>query len=251
VSLDPWPLLDAELDLWAAQGRSARLWLRDDDATVPSPALDRLLNLCGRFDVPLLLAVVPAGAGQALARRLEREARILPCQHGFAHQNHAPKGEKAAEIGAHRPLDTMLAELAAGRRMLLDLFADRLRPVLVPPWNRIAPELLPRLPEIGIACVSTFGRQAPGLSDSVPGLNCHVDIIDWKGGRQGHLAQKIVGDLVEALALARESGAPVGILTHHLVHDEGAWLQLETLLSRTQAHDAAQWVSFDDVLQDS
>ncbi len=251
MSLDPWPLLDAELDLWAAKGLSARLWLRDDDAIVPSPALDRLLDLCGRYDAPLLLAVIPAGAGEALARRLEREPKTLPCQHGFAHRNHAPEGEKAAEFGRHRPFDTMLAELGEGRRKLLGLFTDRLQTVLVPPWNRIAPDLLPRLPQLGIGCVSTFGWRDPAPDGPVRSLNCHVDIIDWKGGRRSRPLPKLVGDLVEALAIARESGSPVGVLTHHLAHDEGAWSLIEALLSRTHAHAAMRWVSFADMLRES
>src|SRR5882762_9167952 len=82
MASDPWRSLDAELDLWAAQGRIARLWLRDDDAVEPSPALDRLLAVCNGHGVPLLLAIIPAGAGLALAQRLAGEANVLPCQHG-------------------------------------------------------------------------------------------------------------------------------------------------------------------------
>ena len=40
-----WADLDAELDRWKAAGRAATLWWRDDDATRPTPALDRLLAL--------------------------------------------------------------------------------------------------------------------------------------------------------------------------------------------------------------
>lgn len=244
---DPWQKLDDELDRWAALKRTARLWLRDDDAVEPTESLDCLLGLCRNADVSVLLAIVPAGAGPALARRLAGEDRALPGQHGYAHRNHAPEGEKWSELGRHRQLDDMLTELAEGRQRMLDLFDGRLRDVLVPPWNRIALELLPHLPEIGLTCVSAFGWQMPEIA-ALRSVNCHVDIINWKQTRRVHTPAKVVGDLVEALAIARtEGGALVGILTHHLVHDADAWSLLETLFARTQAHTAAQWVSFDDV----
>ncbi|MEK9660397.1 MAG: hypothetical protein VW644_01455, partial [Alphaproteobacteria bacterium] len=41
----PWDALAAELDVWAAAGRTATLWWRDDDADAASPALERLLAL--------------------------------------------------------------------------------------------------------------------------------------------------------------------------------------------------------------
>ena len=40
-----WAALDAELDLWAAAGRVAGGWWRDDDAVAPTPALESLLTI--------------------------------------------------------------------------------------------------------------------------------------------------------------------------------------------------------------
>ena len=42
-----WRPLERELGLWQENGRVAALWLRDDDAEVPSPALDSLLEKLG------------------------------------------------------------------------------------------------------------------------------------------------------------------------------------------------------------
>ena len=49
----------------------------------------------------------------------------------------------------------------------------------------------------------------------------------------------------EETVRAREadSDEAVGILTHHLVHDETAWLFLEGLFAATVAHPACRWVS--------
>ena len=53
----------------------------------------------------------------------------------------------------------VLGELGTGRMALERLFGARPLPVLVPPWNRIAPALVPTLPEIGFAGLSTFGAR--------------------------------------------------------------------------------------------
>ncbi|HUA50624.1 MAG TPA: hypothetical protein VMB81_00595, partial [Candidatus Sulfotelmatobacter sp.] len=66
---DPWNALEREFAQWAAAGRTATLWWRDDDAVAPSAALDRLLTL-GAGRAPVALAVVPEPAGEPLARRL-------------------------------------------------------------------------------------------------------------------------------------------------------------------------------------
>lgn len=244
---DRWHRLDCELDRWQAEGRTAHLWLRDDDVVEPTPALDRLLGLTGRYDVPVLLAVVPLTATPALARRLERATAVSPCQHGCAHRNHAAPDQKREELGGHRPLTTVVAELAAARDRLADLLGDAVLPVLVPPWNRIAPAVTAELPALGFSALSTFGSAQ--TSGPVPRIDCDIDIIDWKGGRRGRRPEEFAAALVETLAGARDRGGrPVGILGHHLVHDEVAWSFLEDLLARTASHPAARWVSFETLM---
>lgn len=243
-SSDVWHGLHRELDRWAIEGRAARFWLRDDDAVEPSTALDRLLEMTDRHRVPVLLAIVPLAATQALARRLERVVGVSPCQHGCAHRNHAPPDQKKEELGAHRSLAVVLDEVRRARDRLADLFGETIRPVLVPPWNRIARAVASGLPELGFEALSTFGR--PTATTRIPHINCDIDIIDWKGGRRGHDPALLVSQLIEILADARsDGGRPVGILGHHLVHDAVAWSFLQELFTRTQSHPAAQWISFD------
>ena len=130
------------LDPLAEAGQSIDVWWRDDDAIAPSPALDDLLEAANRHSLPLALAVIPEPAVPALGDRLGTEGdTIVVFQHGFAHRNHAPKGEKAAELGAHRPPAAVMAELGRGRVKLEDLFGARFLPVLTPPWNRIAADV--------------------------------------------------------------------------------------------------------------
>ncbi len=127
-----------------------------------------------------------------------------------------------------------LGELATGWMALERLFGPRALPVMVPPWNRIAPVLVPTLPEIGYRGLSTFG---PRLRvHPVRGLlqvNTHVDLIDWKGGRAFAGEETVLAGLVTALAQARSGGGePIGILSHHLAMDAGAWDFLRSLWER-------------------
>lgn len=238
-----WQALHRELDLWRETGLAARFWLRDDDAVVATPALERLAALSERFAAPVLLAVIPQGADATLAAHVARRALLHPCQHGYAHRNHAPAGEKKQEFGPHRPLAIMLAELAEGRARLEALFGEALRPVLVPPWNRIASALLTHVPRL-----SAFG---PPAHPAKGRLDSNIDIVDWRGARGGHSHAVLMPLLVAALGQARAAGgAPVGILTHHLVHDAQAWRLLEDVLAHTSARGDCLWASF-DALADS
>jgi peptidoglycan/xylan/chitin deacetylase (PgdA/CDA1 family) len=239
---DPWSLLDRELDAWDAAGRIATLWWRDDDANAPSAALDRLLAL-GVERASIALAVVPEPAPVDLARRLATApfARVL--QHGWAHRNHRPPGERSAEYAADRSLDTMTAELARGRDRLAELFGARFLPVLVPPWNRIDNVLTDALPALGLRHLSIFGARSPHQTTQV---NTHVDPIAWRAGRGFVGDTKAVGELVRHLTARRtdevDPTEPTGLLTHHLVHDDALWRFLDRLLAHTAAHPAVRWL---------
>jgi hypothetical protein len=232
--MNSWAALDEEIAQWRDAGREIELWWRDDDAVDVGPALDRLVQLHRATSAPLALAVVPAQATAALAARLADESMIDVLQHGYAHVNHAGAAEKKMELGLQRPAMIVLGDLGTGWMALERLFGPRALAVLVPPWNRIAPALVPALPEIGFRGLSTFGART--RSEPVRGLrqvNTHVDLIDWRGGRGFVGAENALGALVRSLAAARiQSGEPVGILSHHLAMDEGAWDFLMSLLGR-------------------
>lgn len=236
--------LEAELHHWQAAGRQPQLWWRDDDAVSATPELDRLSQLAGGDGIDVLLAVIPAHAQVALADYVRDHGNLKPCVHGWSHTNHAPAGEKKCELGNHRDLETVLREIGAGRQRLEELFGSCLMPVLVPPWNRMRGDLAPRLGEAGIKAFSTFAHKLayPDIQ-----ANTHVDVMDWKtpGGPAGKPPSHVLGELAAALGTSRANGFyPVGILTHHLVHDEVAWSSLSDLI----ALDGLDWVSFDDVL---
>jgi hypothetical protein len=156
--------------------------------------------------------------------------------HGWAHANHAPEGERKAEFGAHRTLTAMELEARSALREARRVLGDGLVPVFVPPWNRMAPGLAPGLARAGYRGLSTFRDRAQ--REAAPGLvqiNTHLDPIDWRGRRGLADPQRLVATLAEAIA--RRAGEarpePIGLLTHHLVHDDAVWSFCESLLEWT------------------
>ncbi|TAU74374.1 polysaccharide deacetylase family protein [Rhizobium leguminosarum] len=242
-----WDPLRHELDRWQAAGRVARFWLRDDDAVEPTRALETLMALAGESEVPLTLAVIPGLTGDALAVRLGEEADVAVAVHGWSHTNHAGPEAKKQELGGERPVEVVLGELREGFRLLERLHPARFLPVLVPPWNRIDAGLIPALPGLGFAALSVYGRAKQG--GPVPLLNTHVDIIDWHGTRGGRGGAELVAELVAELR-DRFAGSdePVGVLTHHLVHDAAAWDFLSALFAITARHPVVRWSAASELL---
>ena len=226
----------------AAAGSPVNFWLRDDDAIEPSDMLDRLLDLTSTFHVPLTLAVIPAHTGDALAQQLSASEHVCVAVHGWSHANHAPAEEKKQELGNHRPVHEILAELSEGFSHLSQLHSSRFVPLLVPPWNRISPDIVEHLSELGFKAVSTFGDEK---SSKVLSVNTQVDIIDWKGNRGGRPTIELAAEILDCIENDRSS---IGVLTHHLVHDEAAWQFLQQLFEASTDHPGARWVSVRELL---
>jgi hypothetical protein len=230
--------VERELAHWRRAGLKPRFWLRDDDAVRPTPALDRLLGLIRTHDAPLLLAVIPMEATQALAEAIGHEKLVTPAVHGYAHRRHTPDGMPAMELGGARPVEEILGELQEGRTILRRLFGERLSGILVPPWNRLSREVAARLHEVGFTALSTNSWHEDG--SALPQLNTQIDIVDWANGRRGHTVEWAMAEFLRRLEQARErGGAPLGLLSHHLVHDEQAWATLEALFLYLKERDFA------------
>ncbi|MGF1591822.1 MAG: polysaccharide deacetylase family protein [Kiloniellaceae bacterium] len=250
---DAWADLDRELDAWADAGRRAGLWWRDDDAGPVTPALRRLLDLAAAKDAPLALAVIPAAAGDELAAVLAAHpAKAWVLQHGYAHRDHAPAGAKKCELVDPAARPALLDELSRGRAILDGLCGAHALPVLVPPWNRLAAGLTPRLPGLGFsglsACKARASAQpAPGLLQ----VNCHLDIMAWRPQRRflgtGAALEALTGHLAARRLGGADPEEPSGILSHHQVHDDAAWDFLGTLLARLAAHPGARLLTATEI----
>ncbi len=247
-----WRSLRDELDRWADAGRCATFWWRDDDAARADPALDRLLALAREAAVPLALAVIPAGLDDAAAAAIAGAAEAHILQHGFAHVNHESDSGRKAELGAARPAAAALAELRRGRARLGDAFGARALPVLVPPWNRIAPAVVAGLARIGLSGLSTYGPRASAApAPGVRQANAHVDIIAWRTTRAFLGAAEALALALDHLRARRagrvDADEPTGLLTHHLVHDRAAWDFVARFAEVVSGHRAARWLAAPDV----
>lgn len=239
--------LEREIEAWSATGRHATLWWRDDDAVAATPALARLLRLSDARGIPIALAVIPALAEPDLAQKIVDRERVTILQHGYAHKNHAAAGMRAVECGGNRPLDQIERELALGRDRLSSLFGGRFLRVLVPPWNRIEPALVPRLPDLGFIGLSAWvTHEARAAVPRLRQVDTHADLIAWRKGRSFRGADRVIQALIAHLQARREGREdphePTGLLTHHLVHDEASWRFLDELSERLAPRAGLRWI---------
>lgn len=243
-----WSPLDRELALWRETGRILPFWWRDDDATTPTPALDRLLDLARGRDLPVHLAVIPARSTADLAARLVDAPRAIALVHGWAHRSHARGDAKKAEFGPDRDVAAGLADAERGLLRMQRLFGARLCPVFVPPWNRIAPAIAAGLPDLGYTALSTFGPRPRGIAPAgLVEVNTHLDPVDWRGSRGLIDPDALIAQTAAMLAARRtgqgDADEPFGLLTHHLVHDAALWDFVAALLDRLCAAPVTRWTA--------
>ncbi|WMS40996.1 polysaccharide deacetylase [Acuticoccus sp. MNP-M23] len=226
--MTPLAQLESHLDRSVAAPRV--FWWRDDDAVLPGPKLDRLADCADRAGAPLALAAIPARAKPALLA-FAASADISILQHGVAHENHQSTG-KAAELGDGRPVAAIIEGLTAARRRLA---GEAFVPVLVPPWNRMRPELGPALADAGYIGLSLYGEGTTQLP--LRRVDTHIDPIAWRSDRSLAPDAALAAMIDKAIA----QDGPIGILTHHIDHDdaiEGFVTELAALVAR---HPGARW----------
>lgn len=221
-----WQPVTRELAAWRAAGLDLPIWWRDDDAVAATPALDRLAALSDRVGVPVHLAVIPKLAEASLVDVCRDTGAFIPMVHGWAHRNHAPLLAKKAEFGHPRP--DLHAEAEAGLARISALFRADVLKVFVPPWNRIDARFVRDLPEIGFVGLSTFTpRKAREAAPGLVQINTHIDPIHWRGGgglvATERLVLQIAGLLIDRREGRADRAEPLGLLTHHLVHDAAIW----------------------------
>lgn len=239
-----------ELNAWKRAGMMAELWWRDDDAAEPTVELDQLIRISDRYDVPCGLATVPAKTGEPMRKTVSDASHLWILQHGYAHINHAPSGSGigAWELGLHRPKSVVLDELRDGMLKLSQLFKTRFVPVLVPPWNRIDPELLFYLPVMGFRGLSaSYKKNRPVPPNDLRVADAHCDVLSWKKKEARFAGQEkcihsLVNHLKEKRTGVADKSEPTCLLTHHLEMDRDAWQFIEDIFALTTAHTGVTWL---------
>lgn len=245
-----WRRLTETLAALRRAGRVAPIWLRDDDAIEMSDALRVFLDRLAKHQIPAALAAIPSKLSEGFASEISRypDARLLV--HGWAHLNHALAPEKKCEFPGSRSLREMEKEACGALARLKMLAPAAALPVFAPPWNRMAPELQPRLAECGYAGLSMFSRKRRLIDDGAPSRrDTHWDPIAWRQG--GGLLPE--GELLDGLCdlleqeLSGDALELIGLLTHHLVHDGWIARFLEEVLSALADSGAVRFLSADEV----
>jgi predicted glycosyltransferase len=219
-SLD-WSPLDQAISRARDRGCPVQLWWRDDDAVADTPALDRLLSLGRRVDAGIALAVIPRKIEASLADRLREEEQAFALVHGWSHTNHAPAGEKKAEFGPHRSLDLMAREAAQALQHARGLLGDKLLPVFVPPWNRIASGLFPRL--------------SPRLTNQDHGASFPPPCGEGQGGGASDSLSRSVANTPTSNSSPQGGGGPVGALR---TNSQAGFSGISTFTDRRTAYPA-------------
>jgi len=273
-----WDDLERELNAWEESSLQPTFWWRDDDVVRATSSLRRLLDLSERHGVPIALSVIPLRADRSLRSLLVGHSLVTVLQHGFSHRNYCPPGEPRCELSARRPRGEMIREIEAGRAKLQEMFPDKGRAVLVPPWGRMSEELIPALADIGFEGVSSGGvRQDLEPVPDMRRVNVHVDIVEWGTptgrltavlaravrfvGRRHATSRGFVGlssalDQVLRHLAGRRTGATevteaTGLMTHHHAHDEACWEFVDNFLARTRSRPTVRWLSVAELLDNS
>lgn len=227
-------------------GATITFWWRDDDAVADTASLDQLELMASTHNVPVALAVIPRNLDASLARKVEASETFSILVHGIAHKNNATAGQKKQELVVGD--DATFASLISGRDQLIETFGKRALPVLVPPWNRVSAEITGGLHRAGLAGWSGY---ADHVTDAVLSASpTHLDPIDWKAGgglvAVGPFIERLVRLIGEARAIG-PAAQPIGLLTHHLVHDAWIWAFLDGLLKTLRSHRCVRFIAAKDV----
>lgn len=241
-------LLQRELSAWARDGRTLSLWWRDDDARQPTPQLDRLLAISEQNGVPLTLAVIPSAENTNLAERIRNSGDFTVIQHGIDHVDRARTTERGAR---EMPREWDAQEISARVRATQLRWMPNWIPVFAPPWHDAHPCLGMALRENGFEGWSFYGgelHQSQGLTR----IDVHLDVLRWKRGVGFRGERRFVRRLTELSrnCRAKRWTEPIGILTHHLQHDETSWKFLEWFIPWTKGHPAIRWQSLPKLLEE-
>ena len=226
-----WAPLRAALGRCRDTKTSVPMWWRDDDAIEPTAALEKLFDMSDRIGVPVYLATIPKTAYDTLVPFLRDRPNLVPCVHGWAHLNTAPKDSKKSEFGVQRDGTAQDLKLAMDR--MTHLFGDGFFPLFVPPWNRMDASVQTALVQTGYVGFSTYGARTN--SATLPQINTHIDPIFWRGHRGLADPSDMIIQAANILSARcdglQDANEPFGLLTHHLVHVPEVWEFSKTFIT--------------------
>lgn len=240
----------SDLCAWITDAAEPRqFWWRDDDTGADAGALQDLLSMRRQLGIPLVVSVVPSWLSDDCARILANEPAVFVAQHGWNHADRSHPSQKSIELGGTSDAACVLENLRQGADALRRKGLPRLLPLLVPPWNRVADDVLAGLGSLGIQSVSTFVYDKRGVRYGLRHINCHIDPIVWRGGKRLMSERELVD--VTVRQMEREGRGPIGLLTHHLEMNDEAYDRVAGYLSSLAGHPLVDFVDPKDMFGDA
>ncbi len=222
------------------------VFFRDDDVDEDEPTLRRLLDLFAQKNVPVILGVIPAKLTNECVELLAQfSSSIELVQHGWQHVNHELTGRKC-EFGSRRSVEEQRADIARGQARMHEAFGERWFPAFIPPWNRCTTDTYRILDELGFRVLSQLHKDSSAITGfSFREISVTLDLFRWQDGA----TLKPQAELLQAIAAQLAQPQPIGIMLHHKVMRDDAFLFLEQLLEVLQQAATVRFHTFESLVQ--
>lgn len=203
------------------------IWWRDDDVSAVGSRLrlisnltyavrlDKILALVTKYAIPSYFAVIPHNFSSRGGKqiRLLKKYGVNIALHGITHMNNS-----SSNISSEFPDDCNLEATAKViqnyREEFSGIFANKLLPIFVPPWNNISPKLEKKLLDTGFTAISKMNTANTEYSAD----NVDIDVVDWST-RELREESAILNDIIFLINSGRKR---IGIMNHHkVIHGRG------------------------------
>ncbi len=224
-----------------AEAKTSNVFFRDDDVDVEEENLHRLLTIFASRKIPIILGVIPKLLTADCVNLLSVFSEFTELvQHGWQHENYELIQRKC-EFGNSRSYEQQLSDIVAGQKMMNEAFGENWFPAFIPPWNRCTEATHQALDELGFRVLSTLrGSHPPVTGFQFQEISVTLDIFRWQNGA----TLKASEELFEELARQMTSGSSLGIMLHHKVMNDEAFLFVEQLLDALKQSPAVRFHTF-------
>lgn len=186
----------------------------DDLGTNDLPAIDIIINICKKNDIPLLLAVIPEQLSEETADYLKNEISkewpgLIIAQHGVTHIPYVGHVKKM-EFSLWEDVDQIIHKLEVGKKILFDRIGIDVT-WYVPPWNKYGRNLVDALEKSGFESFSASTR-LPFYSDKLANFPINQDIVVNKNTKE--IEEDPVKLFSETKKMVRNNKR-CGLMLHH------------------------------------
>lgn len=194
------------------------LFIRNDDVWKLDRFFYEFFDFMLKYEIPVVYGVIPAliqeDAAIFLRRAKEKNPRLLDIvQHGYAHRNYAPAGERKYEFGHARSYKQQLDDIASGIQIMRSCFGEMVTPGFTPSFHSYDTNTIDAIEALNVPIHSArliVPREKKKFID-VP-AQIWANKLDLQGKPCSLEFHRLAIDLASVL----ESGPITGMVFHHL-----------------------------------